>query len=236
MARGVADVFQVVVLAAGAHAFLAGGGAGVGALFQAEEAVLELVHAGVGEQQGRVVRRDQRAGGDAGMALLFEEAEEGFTDFCAFHRLFSGKRRRSRLGETVVAILQTALERSAFAACRHSATANTKIHDSPAKGRIISARRAAHRVFCDRKGLWTSASALSTCRSQLAGDQVANGPGSPASWLLHRPQGGLTRHLCRRSMGYAAPLPLISGQVVASRRYPILREGVRRAGRRRRGR
>jgi hypothetical protein len=24
------------------------------------------------------------------MALLFEEAEEGFTDFCAFHRFFHG--------------------------------------------------------------------------------------------------------------------------------------------------
>ncbi|MNF43853.1 hypothetical protein D3C84_249540 [compost metagenome] len=89
VARGVADVLQVVVLAAGTHALLAGGGAGVGALFQAEEAVLELVHAGVGEQQGRIVRRDQRTGGDTGVPLLFEEAEEGFTDFCAFHGLFS---------------------------------------------------------------------------------------------------------------------------------------------------
>ncbi len=58
--RGVADVLQVIVLAARPHALLASGGAGVGALFQAEEAVLELVHAGVGEQQGRVVRRNQR--------------------------------------------------------------------------------------------------------------------------------------------------------------------------------
>lgn len=82
--RGVADVFQVVVLAAGAHAFLAGGRTGVGALFQAEEAVLELVHARVGEQQGRIVRRDQRTGSDTGVSLLFEEAEEGFTDFSAF--------------------------------------------------------------------------------------------------------------------------------------------------------
>lgn len=110
--RGVADVFQVVVLAAGAHAFLAGGRTGVGALFQAEEAVLELVHARVGEQQGRIVRRDQRTGSDTGVSLLFEEAEEGFTDFSAFHRFFHGKlaatNRRQRaalyrpLGKVVV--------------------------------------------------------------------------------------------------------------------------------------
>ena len=90
MTGGVADVFQVVVLAAGAYALLAAHGAGIGALFLAEEAVLELVHAGVGEQQGRVIARDQGAGGNASMSLLFEEAEEGFTDFCAFHRFFHG--------------------------------------------------------------------------------------------------------------------------------------------------
>jgi hypothetical protein len=58
---GVADVFQIVVLAAGADAFLRRGGAAVGPLFEAGEDVLELHHAGVGEQQGRVVARHQRA-------------------------------------------------------------------------------------------------------------------------------------------------------------------------------
>ncbi|MNJ33077.1 hypothetical protein D3C77_277560 [compost metagenome] len=87
---GVADVFQVAVLATGAHALLAAGRAGVGALFLAKEAVLELVHPRVGEQQGRVVARNQGAGGNSGVSLLFEEAKEGFTDFCAFHRFFHG--------------------------------------------------------------------------------------------------------------------------------------------------
>ncbi|MNM68598.1 hypothetical protein D3C81_801620 [compost metagenome] len=82
---GITDVFQVTVLAAGTYAFLAAGGAGVRALFLAQEAVLELVHPRVGEQQGWVVARNQRAGGYTGVALLFEEAKEGFTDFCAFH-------------------------------------------------------------------------------------------------------------------------------------------------------
>uniref|UniRef100_UPI002586A849 hypothetical protein n=1 Tax=uncultured Pseudomonas sp. TaxID=114707 RepID=UPI002586A849 len=27
---------------------------------------------------------------DSGMPLFFEEAKEGFTDFCAFHRIFHG--------------------------------------------------------------------------------------------------------------------------------------------------
>jgi hypothetical protein len=55
VARGVAHVLEVVVLAAGADALLAGGGAVVGPLVEAQEHVLELVHPGVGEQQRRVV-------------------------------------------------------------------------------------------------------------------------------------------------------------------------------------
>ena len=42
MAAGVADIFEIVVLAAGAHALLRAGGAGVVALLEAEEDVLEL--------------------------------------------------------------------------------------------------------------------------------------------------------------------------------------------------
>ena len=53
---GEADVFEVVVLAAGAHAFLRSRGAVVVALLQAEENVLELVHPRVGEEQRRIVR------------------------------------------------------------------------------------------------------------------------------------------------------------------------------------
>ena len=60
---GVADVLQVIVLAAGPHAALGAGGAVVGALVPAEKDVLELDHAGVGEQQGRVVGRHQGTAG-----------------------------------------------------------------------------------------------------------------------------------------------------------------------------
>jgi hypothetical protein len=86
VARGVADVFQVVVLAAGAHAFLRGRRAVVAALVEAEEDVLELVHPGVGEQQRRVVVRHQRTGGHDLVALGGEEVEELLADFGAFHR------------------------------------------------------------------------------------------------------------------------------------------------------
>ncbi len=51
MARGVADIVEVVVLAAGAHAFLRRGGALIGPLLDAGEDVLELHHAGIGEHQ-----------------------------------------------------------------------------------------------------------------------------------------------------------------------------------------
>ncbi len=80
MAGGVADVLEVVVLAAGAHAALAGGGAHVVALLLAQEHVLELHHAGVGEEQRRVVAGHERARGHDGMAVLAEEFEEGAAD------------------------------------------------------------------------------------------------------------------------------------------------------------
>ena len=50
MAIGEANIFQVVMLAARADAFLATGGALVIALFEAEENVLELVHSCIGEE------------------------------------------------------------------------------------------------------------------------------------------------------------------------------------------
>src|SRR5437868_6762987 len=54
------DLVEIVVLAAGAHALLRRRRALVAAGLGAGEHVLELHHAGVGEQQRRVVRRHQR--------------------------------------------------------------------------------------------------------------------------------------------------------------------------------
>ena len=61
MARGVADILQIVVLAAGAHAFLGSRRARVIPGFGADEDVLELDHSGIGEQQCRIVVGHQRA-------------------------------------------------------------------------------------------------------------------------------------------------------------------------------
>ena len=58
---GITHVFQVVVLAARAYALLGGCRALVTGVLAAEQGILELVHARVGEQQGRVVVRHQRA-------------------------------------------------------------------------------------------------------------------------------------------------------------------------------
>ena len=83
MPRGVADVVQVVVLAAGADAFLRRGGADVGALLLAGEHVLELHHAGVGEHQRGVVARHQRRAFDHLVPVAGEVVEEGGADVVA---------------------------------------------------------------------------------------------------------------------------------------------------------
>ncbi len=83
VAIGEADVLQVVVLAAGAHALLRGGGARVVALLDAEEDVLELVHAGVGEQQRGIVGRHQRGGVHFLVSLGDEIVQEHAANFRA---------------------------------------------------------------------------------------------------------------------------------------------------------
>ena len=85
MPRRRADVVEVVVLAADAHALLRRRGARVVPLLLAEEDVLELVHPGVGEQQGRVVARNERGAGHRTVTGRFEEVEEPTADFTRTH-------------------------------------------------------------------------------------------------------------------------------------------------------
>ena len=85
MARGVADVFKVVVLAAGADAALGAGRPHIGPLLALQENVLELHHAGVGEQQRRIVGRNQRAAGHDGVSVAAEEFQEAMAEFSAGH-------------------------------------------------------------------------------------------------------------------------------------------------------
>jgi len=85
VAARVADVIEIVMLAARADALLRGGGAGVIALFQAGENVFELVHARVREKQRRVVGRHQRRTANNAMAIGREEVEKRLADLIPCH-------------------------------------------------------------------------------------------------------------------------------------------------------
>jgi len=83
----VADILEVVVLAARPHAFLRRRRAHIAALLLAREDVLELHHPGIGEHQGRVVARHQRRRRHHLVAVLGEIIEKGFADVaCTRHR------------------------------------------------------------------------------------------------------------------------------------------------------
>ncbi len=89
----VADVFKVVVLAAGADALLRVDRPDVVALLPPEEDVLELVHAGVGEKQRRVFGRQQRAGRHERVAAILEKLDVLSPDvFAGFLHVFYSKR------------------------------------------------------------------------------------------------------------------------------------------------
>ncbi len=80
MARGVADIVEVVVLAAGAHAFLRRGRPRRFRLLGPGEHVLERHHAGIGEHQRRVVARHERRRRHHQVIVVGEEVEKGGAD------------------------------------------------------------------------------------------------------------------------------------------------------------
>ena len=92
VARGVPDILQVIVLAPGTQAALGGSGAQVVTLLLAEKHVLELHHAGIGEQQRRIVRGHERARGHDDVTLPAEEFQERAADIRGAHvrRLVQG--------------------------------------------------------------------------------------------------------------------------------------------------
>ncbi len=77
----VADVVQVVVLATGSHALLGRGQPGLGRRSASREVVLQRRHAGVDEQQRRVIFGRDRAGRHDQMLVLGKEVEKGFAHF-----------------------------------------------------------------------------------------------------------------------------------------------------------
>ena len=83
---GVAHLFEVVVLAARAHALLAGHRTEVVARLDAEKSALELVHPGVGEEQRRVVGGKERGRGHRSVSLALEVLDEAAADLGGVHR------------------------------------------------------------------------------------------------------------------------------------------------------
>ena len=89
-------LLEVVVLAADAEALLRVGGTRVGPPLLAEEHLLELHHAGVDEEQARIVLGDERGARDDGVAALPEKVQEALADLVAgHHRLFLPARFRT---------------------------------------------------------------------------------------------------------------------------------------------
>src|SRR5207249_5019346 len=86
VARRAADLLQVVVLARHSLALLRACGAPVGARLLSQEDVLELVHAGVREEQRRVLRRHERRRRHTLVPLRFEEGEKSLPDLGTGHR------------------------------------------------------------------------------------------------------------------------------------------------------
>ena len=80
VARRVADIVEIIVLAARAHAFLCRGRAGVIARFHPGKAILELHHAGICEHQRRVIARHQRRAFHPPMAVAGEILKESRSD------------------------------------------------------------------------------------------------------------------------------------------------------------
>jgi hypothetical protein len=76
VAGGVADIVEIVMLAAGADAFLRRGRGRIRPGLEAREDVLERHHAGVDEHQGRVVLRDERRRGHLSVPVRAEIVEE----------------------------------------------------------------------------------------------------------------------------------------------------------------
>src|SRR6185437_6680892 len=92
VARGEPHIVEVVVLAARPHAFLRRRGPVIGALLDTGEDVLELHHASIGEHQGRIIARHQRARSDALMPFGRKVIEKPRPDFIyAGHHVLSGR-------------------------------------------------------------------------------------------------------------------------------------------------
>jgi len=74
---GIADIVEVIMLAACPHHLLRGDRTGIGSRLETCEHVLELVHARVREHQGRIVAGHQRSGLDHFVIVFLEIVQKG---------------------------------------------------------------------------------------------------------------------------------------------------------------
>src|SRR5262249_9691273 len=82
------NVVQIVMLTARPNALLAAGCRVVGTLLAAEKHILELVHSRIGEEQCRILSRNQRRTFDDCMATVRKELEESPANVIAVHGCF----------------------------------------------------------------------------------------------------------------------------------------------------
>ena len=101
MPGGVADLLEIVVLAAGAHALLRRRRAArpVRRLLHAQEDLLELDHPRIREQQRGIVAGDERGGRADGVVLPLEELQEAGADLGGVHPGSIPDRRRRAQAE-----------------------------------------------------------------------------------------------------------------------------------------
>lgn len=83
VAEGVANVLEVIMLAANPHALLTRGCSPVWAGFIPQEGILELVHSRVGKQERWVIEWNQRCAGYDLVVILLEIFQKCFTNLIA---------------------------------------------------------------------------------------------------------------------------------------------------------
>ena len=230
------------MLAADPHALLRGGRPLVVAPLPAEEHVLELVHPGVGEQQRRVVGRDERRAGRDAVALRLEELQEGPADFSAASS--HGSSGHSASIQPTAFGGDASRRRVALLGCRRSVGASSS-------GRCLergsSGCRAGRRA--DGPKPWRRGGAVECARqsARLAagarpGASGGRGPGGPASSRRCRrgsrgrppwPRRARCRGACRSRSRRIGPRPLsrtaVRAKAPATRASSIARSAFRRA-------
>ena len=79
------------MFAAGAHALLRARRTLIRPLVKAEKHILELIHPGIGKQQGRIIVRNERTRRHNLVAFGLKELEELVANFGAFHWIIPGR-------------------------------------------------------------------------------------------------------------------------------------------------